>query len=215
MSTYTHGEIGAASTETVQAGVTCGAPEPAVRYPSYDGPWNETDDAKNPHRIDGDVVFVKLTRGLVGVCDLSDWDRLKPFRWTSAVGDGCAYWLCRNTSPGLTPTKTFQAHRLVLGFPNGVTDHINRNGLDNRRQNLRVCSVAENNRNRGRQRRGTSGLKGVSLDRVRMVWRATIRANGKDHYLGRFKTKEDAAMAYDEAAKRLHGNFAALNGQHK
>jgi hypothetical protein len=98
-------------------------------------------------------------------------------------------------------------HRVITACPRGMlVDHINSDGLDNRRTNLRVCTHAENMRNRRANRNSGSGYKGVYFDRGR--WRARIRANGVRHRLGSFDTAAEAHAAYCAAADRLHGDFA-------
>jgi hypothetical protein len=101
-------------------------------------------------------------------------------------------------------------HRLILDVPRGwSTDHINGNPLDNRKANLRVCTHAENMRNQRRHRDSKSGYKGVVLSKGR--WSASITVSGRQKHLGRFDTSEEAARAYDAAARELHGAFARLN----
>lgn len=95
-----------------------------------------------------------------------------------------------------------------MGEPATEVDHANGDGLDCRRSNLRVASHAENVRN-ARSRKGTSKFKGVSFSKG--GWRAALRVNYKTVHLGRFETEEEAAVAHDEAARRLHGAFARLN----
>lgn len=107
--------------------------------------------------------------------------------------------------------RTVILHRQILRVETGViVDHLNGNPLDNRVANLRIVSKAENNRNRRSQHNATYRLKGVHLHRPG-VWRAVIDADGKRHSLGVFKTPEEAAAAYDEAARRLHGEHAKTN----
>jgi hypothetical protein len=103
-------------------------------------------------------------------------------------------------------------HRVVSTTPIGFsTDHINRNKLDNRRNNLRVCSHAQNTRNRGLSPTNTSGFKGVTWCKDSSKWRAHIKLNGKKLHLGLYKDSIDAAMAYDQAALELFGEFAKTN----
>lgn len=93
-----------------------------------------------------------------------------------------------------------------------VVDHINGDTLDNRRENLRACTNAENLRNQGARKKNVTGYKGVSPQhRYPDRYRAEITANGEHLYLGLFDTPELAAIAYNEAAIRLHGQFARLN----
>lgn len=105
-------------------------------------------------------------------------------------------------------------HRHVMGCVPGdgrVVDHISGDTLDNRRQNLRLCTPTQNSMNRGRSPRNRSGFKGVSRHHKNPSWVATITVDNKTVYLGSFKTREDAAKAYNEAALRLYGVFAQLN----
>lgn len=102
-------------------------------------------------------------------------------------------------------------HRVITAAPKGLqVDHVNGDTLDNRRANLRLCTAAQNNRNR-RHRSNTlhafKGIKRASTGR----FEASIKAGGRGYYLGTFQTAEDAARAYDVAALRLHGAFARLN----
>lgn len=103
-------------------------------------------------------------------------------------------------------------HRLVTGARKGtVVDHIDGNRLNCKRANLRIGTKAQNGFNRGKASHNTTGFKGVSLCKATGRFRAEIRANRIRHKLGRFQQAEDAARAYDAAARRLHGAFAQLN----
>lgn len=102
-------------------------------------------------------------------------------------------------------------HRLVTNCPSDmVVDHINGDGLDNRRANLRVCTQAENVRNRRIHSNNRSGFKGVYFDPSSTIrsWRAKISINGKRIRLGRYASAEEAHKAYKAAAKQYHGEFA-------
>ena len=95
-------------------------------------------------------------------------------------------------------------------------DHINRNRLDNRRANLRLCTYAQSARNVSKQashngRKCSSKYKGVTLRKKSGLWMARIDKDYEQYHLGYFENEEDAARAYNEAAIELHGEFASLN----
>lgn len=102
-------------------------------------------------------------------------------------------------------------HKMIL--PGVEVDHIDGNPLNNRRSNLRPATRTQNQRNRRKQRKPvTSRYKGVCLNRKTGKWIAYINpGGGKTIYLGSHRVEEDAARAYDEAARRHHGAFARLN----
>jgi hypothetical protein len=134
--------------------------------------------------------------------DLEDYEKVRGYRWR-LNGDGRVFH-----------GKRFKAlSRLIMGVtdPKIQVDHINHNLLDNRKENLRICTGAENTRNMQRLKRNTSGYKGVSWDKNRKKWTAYIHKNNKQIYLGRYQTKEQAAEIYNEAAIKYHGEFACLN----
>jgi hypothetical protein len=100
-------------------------------------------------------------------------------------------------------------HRLLLEPPKGLeVDHINGNPLDNRRENLRLATRAQNNYNQVSGRKNTSGFKGVCWDKKRGMWKAQIRANGINYNIGHYHTPEEAHEAYKLKAVELHGEYA-------
>lgn len=110
--------------------------------------------------------------------------------------------------------KTAWLHHIACVRPKGKqVDHQNMDTLDNRRQNLRACTPAENIRNRGIFKCNKSGFKGVSFAKWMPLrpWHAQIAYQGKRKHLGFFVTKEEAALAYNQAAICWHGEFANLN----
>jgi hypothetical protein len=105
--------------------------------------------------------------------------------------------------------STVRMHREILSASDGVlVDHISRDRLDNRRENLRLCTHVENARNRSVGRGNTTGLKGVG--RQGRYWYARIRVGGARIRLGFFHSKEDAYSAYVDAARKYHGDFSAV-----
>ena len=105
-------------------------------------------------------------------------------------------------------------HRQILHPPGHlVVDHINHNGLDNRKANLRHATRVQNNRNRLiiKRKGASSKYKGVSWRKRKKRWHARIHVNGRYKFLGYFKEEINAAKAYDKAAKKYHKEFASLN----
>lgn len=144
---------------------------------------------------------IKLTRGFYAFVDEEDFKFLNQFKW-----------LCRLSRHKIYAIRSdgILMHRAILNVPPGrQTDHINGNGLDNQRMNLRICTLCENQFNRGKQINNTSGYKGVRAKRKN--WRAGIGYMGKWIELGTYNSPIDAARAYDEAAKKYHGGFAKIN----
>ena len=100
-------------------------------------------------------------------------------------------------------------HAFLTGYER--TDHRNGDGLDNRRSNLRDATAGENSRNTRVHLDSASGLKGVSWYKRSRKWRAHIHVGTKQQHLGYFATAEEAAHAYDDAARELHGEYATVN----
>lgn len=138
--------------------------------------------------------------------DDEDFEKLSFYKW-------------RTHTNGYVRTETFDngrksrilMHRLVLGLTEGdglIVDHINGVKTDNRRSNLRICTHAENLRNRGAPRSNKTGFKGVSFHSRNKRFYAEIKVNGKRKYLGYFDSAQEAHAAYCVAAIELHGEFA-------
>jgi hypothetical protein len=107
--------------------------------------------------------------------------------------------------------KKIKLHRFLINAPEGsCVDHISGDTLDNRKSNLRICSLAENSRNSKLSKANTSGYKGVSFDKKNGKWRAFITKNRKQYSLGYFETPEEAYRAYCEASKKYHGEFGRI-----
>lgn len=156
---------------------------------------------------------IKLTKGLYAKVDDEDFERLNKYKWCAARNSSKSniyYAITAVKKDG--KYKNVKMHRLLLNPPEGdVCDHINGDGLDNRKINLRSASNQQNAANRKQLgNNNTSGFKGVFWEKGR-YWAARIQVKGKNIRLGFFKTKEEAAMAYNEGAKKYYGNFARLN----
>lgn len=154
----------------------------------------------------GDHVFTDLTRGLVGLLSPEDRHLFDSRSWNAHKAKSGAW--------SATGTHAAKLHRVVLQVsdPMVVVDHINGDGLDNRRTNIRLCTHALNARNQKPRRGKKSRYKGVTKSASKInPWAAQITASGTHYFLGLHATEEAAAMAYDLAAVRLHGPFAKTN----
>lgn len=154
------------------------------------------------------TIEIPLSRGLVALIDEADAPAITGLRW-HAVARRRTFYAVAETRPAAGVRKGIYMHRLVIASTTMV-DHINGNGLDNRRVNLRAATNAENQWNRIKTT-GASKYKGVRLHKASGLWNPRIRVNNRVHSLGYHRTEEAAALAYDDAARRLHGEFALVN----
>ena len=157
------------------------------------------------------MKVINLTRGFKTIVDDCDYALVSCFKWHARINKNKVY-AARTLNSG---QKIF-LHRLILGLDRNrliEADHINGDGLDNRRSNLRACSRVENCRNLKKRSDNTSGFKGVQWDKERKRWTSIIYINGKLTRIGRFLKKLDAVNAYDKKAKEEFGEFANPNIQ--
>ena len=155
---------------------------------------------------------IPLSQGKSALVDDEDYDWLSQHKWY-AREDGLTWYAMRNKKKDNGQWSTCSMHSVVLGKKEGfMTDHINRNGLDNRRKNLRFCTSKQNQYNRVKVE-SASGYRGVKQDKrsVKGSWTAVYRTNKKRIHVGSFSTPEAAARAYDAAIKEVRGEFAVLN----
>lgn len=151
-------------------------------------------------------------RGLVALVDDADFDYLNQWNWSGEKHRN-TFYAHRVDTTGEKRIK-IKMHRLVVNItdPKVLVDHKDCNGLNNCKSNLRVCTSSQNAMNRASQKNTSSQYKGVYLNKDTNKWAAEIR--GQNHnrkYLGLFVSENDAAIAYNEAAKIMHGEFAKLN----
>jgi HNH endonuclease/AP2 domain len=159
-------------------------------------------------------VLIRLTSGQHAIVDAEDYARLSQWKWYSKKHRTGSFYAYRNI--GSKPKRNMvMMHRLIVGAEAGQeVDHANGDTLDNRRENLRICTGLENRRNKKRYKTNTSGYKGVWKQSDCNRWRAYIGIRGKTRYIGLYATAEEAAGAYDAAALEEFGDFARLNFPH-
>lgn len=154
---------------------------------------------------------IQLTQGAYATVEDEDYAELNQHRWY--LGDtGYAMrtvYVCR--VHGKEMKYNVRMHRVILGVSSKeMVDHIDGNKLNNMRSNLRVCSKAQNNRNRVGNTTSNCGYKGVHK-RKNGTYRSKIECDGKVYNLGSFTDAADAAVAYNNKALLLFGAFAKLN----
>jgi len=159
--------------------------------------------------------LISLTQGKFAIVDAEDYEALSQYKWYAKKSRGTYYAVrgVRIYEDGeCVGVRHVLMHRVITNAPAGmVVDHRNHNGLDNRRENMRVCTREQNSHNQLPYRGTSCRYKGVTKHKKDGVFKANIRYKGKLNYIGRFKDADDAARAYDKAAKKFFGEFAYLN----
>jgi hypothetical protein len=159
-------------------------------------------------RPDSSTRRIPLNKGRFAVVDAADFEMLSHWKW-SLVGNGYAV---RFVVQSNGKQVCIYMHRMVaLPDPGEQVDHINHDTLDNRRCNLRTCSGSENASNGAPNPRNTSGFRGVTWSRRKQKWVAQIHHQRRGRFLGEFHDPVAAALAYDAAAREMHGAFAVPN----
>jgi hypothetical protein len=172
------------------------------------------DFAMSDQNHSSEIVEIQLTQGYTTIVSSEDSD-LSLMKWSVRIQKDkrTQYAIRRYRVNG--KQKRDRMHRVILSrmlgrelLPSEEVDHINLNGLDNRRNNLRLATRFQNAHNMGLQKNNTSGYKGVSWDKNHCKWFSKITVNKKQIYLGLYETVEEAFLAYCNAAKKYHGEFA-------
>jgi len=154
---------------------------------------------------DPNTRFIPLTKGRFAIVDAADYDWLNQYKWCASASRN--RFFARSAVKG----KGIWMHRLIMNPPAGmVVDHIDGNSLNNKRENLRICTARQNSYNR--KGYGTaSKYKGVHWNKSTKRWVAVIKHYGVSIFLGSFNSEINAAKAYDKKAKELFGEFSYLN----
>lgn len=165
-----------------------------------------------PIRIEGDVAYIALADGGEALIDASDIPVADGWNWGLRPSLCGLKYVARGVSIGGGRTKALLLHHAILGRAGGrLVDHRDGNPLNCRRYNLRGASSAQNCWNRRISSANTSGYKGVTYRSDRGTWLACITHLGRVQKLGTYRTPEQAALAYDFAAKQMFGDYAWLN----
>jgi hypothetical protein len=159
-----------------------------------------------PIRVYGDVAYVPLTQGYTAIIDAADVPLVEGWNWYALVKPRSVY-VMRQDCSGTNP-RTVYMHRVLMGSPKGLdVDHLDGDGLNNMRGNLRTATRLQNLHNMRKSRRNKSGFKGVCWDKGANKWKAQIMLNYKQNHLGLFNSPEKAHAAYCRASEKYHGEF--------
>ncbi len=154
------------------------------------------------------IVHIPLTRGKFAIIDDVDFVLISKHKW-QAFRSFDKYYATAKLPKGSKPSSIIMSRLIIRGF--AQVDHIDGNPLNNRRNNLRGCTHKQNQKNKRLSYKNTSGYKGISWNKTLKKWTFRIMSDGISTNLGNFMDIIDAALAYDEAAVRLHGSFCNLN----
>jgi hypothetical protein len=159
--------------------------------------------------------IIPLSKGKHAIIDEEDFELISQYKWSATEPDHRRSIYARTNVKGVDGNYyTERMHRLLLGLQKGdgkIVDHVNGNGLDNRKTNLRVSSRSDNAANVAIHRGNKSGYKGVSFRKDRCLWRTEIRRHGLNVYKSYSKCVHLAGRKYNDNAVRIHGASVWLN----
>jgi hypothetical protein len=152
------------------------------------------------------MKLIPLNRGYEAMVDDEDYDNLMRYKWGAQV----------HNSNSIYATRSEPMQNFLMNPPKGfIIDHKDRNGLNNQKSNLRIATYSQNVIRPQYNSTGYRGVKKIhsqsKIDRGYQKWGAFLRINGVTLYCGRYDSPQEAALAYDKAAKQYHGEFAILN----
>ena len=154
---------------------------------------------------------IQLSQGKVALVDDEDFEMLNRYKW-SAMRGANTYYAYTHIILESGKRTSIAMHRVIMQTPVGYeTDHRDRNGLNNQRFNLRICTHSQNQGNRKLTKGSLSGYKGIGWHKRDKKWWSKIVFERRAIYLGYFDSKEEAAKAYNEAAIKYHNSFVCLN----
>ena len=159
------------------------------------------------------MKLIPLSQGKFAQVDDKDFEELSKYKWHAFKVTANLFYARRNQKiNGKQRQSGILMHRQILNICNRMfVDHINGNGLDNTRNNIRLCNATQNNRNARAYKTASSKYKGVSKSKNRKKYKGTITFRGKCIHLGYFIEEINAAIAYNIAAVKYFGEFACLN----
>lgn len=163
---------------------------------------------RRPIRIEGDVAYVPLSQGREAIIDAADVDLIGRWRWSVWCGRGGDYAVRGDYSGAKRVSVSM--HRVIMNNPDAMVDHIDGNGLNNRRSNLRLASDSQNQQNRKISVNNTSGVKGVGWHGPRQKWRARLKLRGREISLGYYACKTAAAIAQARGIQEYYGEFGRI-----
>lgn len=156
---------------------------------------------------------ILLSQGKIALIDDEDFEIVNRYKWY-ANKHRSTFYARTNVRVGYKKRINIKMHRLILNLTdqNIIIDHVDGNGCNNQKDNLRICTNSQNQANRPKRKYSIALYKGISQSNSKKGgWRAQIKINGRVKSLGYFNTQEQAALAYNEAAKIIHGEFANIN----